>query len=128
MPISAVKGAQALVILVVEDEFLVRCNVADCLRDAGYLVVEADSGEEAIAFGTSGAAIDIVFTDIDLASTASGWDVADYFRVNRPGVPVVYTSGKSVDPRRRVPGSLFIPKPYVDTEVLNACLLLRTSS
>lgn len=124
MCVLAQNSTNALVVLVVEDEFLTRYNVADCLRDAGYVVVEADSGEKAIALCKSNTSIDIVFTDINLAGSASGWDVAECFRTNRPTVPVLY-SGKQVDPRRRVLGSVFIPKPYKSTDVLRACQRLR---
>jgi two-component system, response regulator PdtaR len=124
--VSAVNGAHALVILLVEDEFLVRCNIANCLQDAGYVVVETASGDGAIEFCKSGMSIDIAFTDINLAGTASGWDVAECFRMHRPDVPVFYTSGKMIDPQRCVPGSVFVPKPYHSTDVLSACQRLRT--
>jgi two-component system, response regulator PdtaR len=114
-------GARALVVLMVEDEFLVRCNAADCLRDADYVVVETPSGEEAIALCKSGMSIDIVFTDINLVGAASGWDVAEFLRIDRPNVAVLYTSGKFVDGQRSVPGSEFIAKPYKSKDILNAC-------
>lgn len=56
-----------------------RCGVADELREAGYTVVEAPSGEEAIALCKSGMTIDVLFTDISLGGTATGWDVAKRF-------------------------------------------------
>jgi CheY-like chemotaxis protein len=90
-------GAHALVVLLAEDEFLVRYNVADCLQSAGYVVVEAGSGEEAIALCNPETSIDIVITDINLGGFASGWDVAECFRRFRPHVPVVYASGRSLD-------------------------------
>lgn len=120
MSVSAVSNAGALVVLLVEDELLVRCDIATCLRDAGYVVVETGSGEEAIDFCNSGTSIDIVFTDINLSGVASGWDVAQHFRMVRRNVLVLYTSGKSIDHQRCVPGSVFVPKPYRNTDVLNA--------
>jgi hypothetical protein len=39
----------------------------------------------------------------------------------RPNVPVLYTSGKSVDPQRRVPGSVFVAKPYRSDDILEVC-------
>jgi CheY-like chemotaxis protein len=115
-------GARALVVLLIEDEFLVRCNAADCLRDAGYEVVETPSGEEAIALCKSSMSIDIVlFTDINLVGAVSGWDVAECFRINRPNVAVLYTSGKLVHAQQCVPGSEFVPKPYKSNDILNAC-------
>ncbi len=71
--ISTANGHKARVVLIVEDEFLVRCGVADEFREAGYIVVETPSGEEAIAPCKSVTAIDIIFTDINLIGAASGW-------------------------------------------------------
>ena len=126
MSVSVENGAQALVVLVVEDEFFVRYDVADCLRAAGYVVVETESGDEAIDLCKSDMSIDIVFTDINLTGAASGWDVAEHFRTDRPTVPVLYTSAKSIDPRRCVTGSAFVAKPYQHDDILNACQRLRT--
>jgi CheY-like chemotaxis protein len=125
--VSAVNGAHGLIVLLVEDEFLVRSNIAICLQEAGYVVVETASGDEAIEFCKSGMSIDIVFTDINLVGSASGWDVAEYFRMDRPDVPVLYTSGKLIDHQRCVPGSVFVPKPYRSTDILSACQRLCTS-
>lgn len=117
----AANNANVLVVLVVEDEIFVRVDVANCLQDAGYTVVEAATGEEAIALCNSGASIDMIITDINLGGTASGWDVVECFRTVRPDVPVVYTSGKSLDPERRVSGSLFVSKPYENCDILKVC-------
>jgi two-component system, response regulator PdtaR len=92
--VSTANGHQARLVLVVEDEFLVRCGVADYLREAGYTVIETPSGEEAIALCKSDMAIDLVFTDINLIGAASGWDVGERFLADRPKVPVLYTSAR----------------------------------
>jgi hypothetical protein len=72
------------------------------------------------------ASIDIVFTDIHLIGSASGWDVAERVRADRPNVSVLYTSGKSIDRGRCVPGSAFLAKPYLYDAVVNACDRLRS--
>lgn len=118
---SALAANDAVVVLVVDDEILVRFDVVRCLEDAGYAVIEAGTGEEAIALCNSGTPIDVVFTDINLGGSASGWDVAERFRTVRPRVPVVYTSGKSIDPGRCVVGSTFVSKPYRHGEILDVC-------
>ncbi len=125
MSVSAANGAPALIVLVVEDEALTRCNIADCLREAGYSVVETASGDEAIALCNSGRLIDIVFTDINLIGMTSGWAVAECLRAAQPNVSVVYTSSSFIDLGRCVPGSMFVAKPYQDDEILNACQHLR---
>ena len=90
MPVSNANGSAALVILLVEDEVLLRLCTADSLRDAGYNVVEAASGEEAIAIcRRSAAMIDIVITDINLGGPANGWDVAECFREEQPDMPLL---------------------------------------
>jgi two-component system, response regulator PdtaR len=111
---------------VVEDEALIRFAVAERLREAGYTAVETASGEEAIAMCTSDLSIDVVFTDIHLIGSASGWDVAECVRTDCPNVSVLYTSGKSIDHRRCIPGSAFLAKPYQYHDVVNACDRLRT--
>jgi CheY-like chemotaxis protein len=57
--VSAANGAHTLAVLVVEDDFFVRYDIAGCLREAGYVVVETASGEEALALCKSGMPIDI---------------------------------------------------------------------
>jgi CheY-like chemotaxis protein len=127
MSVSAAHDEHPIVVLVVEDEFFVRCSIATCLRDAGYVVIEIESGEEAIALSNSSMSIDIVFTDINLIGPATGWDVAECFRIERPDVPVLYTSGKTVDAQRCVPASEFIAKPYKSTDILKAFQRLHTA-
>jgi CheY-like chemotaxis protein len=124
----AANDADIVVILLVEDEIWVRLDVASCLEDAGYLVVEAGTGEAAIALCNSRTAIDMVITDINLGGSANGWDVAEYFRTVRPDVPVVYTSEKSADAGRSVAGSVFVSKPYRHSDILDACQCLARSS
>jgi CheY-like chemotaxis protein len=118
---SPANKADAPVVLVVEDEFIVRSSIAASLRDAGYNVVECGSGEDAIPLCKSNTSIDIVFTDINLSGQATGWDVAECFRRERPTVPVLYTSGKSIDPHRCVSGSVFVAKPYDSSDIVAAC-------
>ena len=119
--VSVANGVRDLAVLVVEDDFFVRCDVAGCLREAGYTVIETGSGEAAIALCKSEITIDMVFTDINLGGTATGWDVAKRFRSERPDMPVVYMSAHAIDRDRCVPGSVFVAKPYQHIDILSAC-------
>jgi len=116
------------VVLVIEDEIFLRLNIVSCLQEAGYTVVEAANGEEAITLCHSDTSIDVVFTDVNLGGYASGWDVAECFRTVRPNVPVVYTSGRSLDAGRCVGGSTFVPKPYDESDILKACQRLTAGT
>jgi CheY-like chemotaxis protein len=102
--VSAANGAHALAVLVVEDDFFVRCDVVGCLREAGYAVIESESGEEALALCKSGMSVDMIIADINLGGSASGWDVAKRFRSEQPNLLVVYISGEQFDPEPLCPG------------------------
>jgi CheY-like chemotaxis protein len=81
-------------ILVVEDELLIRLHVADTFRECGFKVLEAADGGEAIASLQRNASIRAVFTDVTLPGQPDGFGVARWVRNNRPGIPVVLTSGE----------------------------------
>jgi CheY-like chemotaxis protein len=119
--VLAANDADVAVVLVVEDDILVRFDIASSLQDAGYVVVEAGSGEDTIALCNSGTSIDMVFTDLNLGGAVSGWEVAQCCRTVQPDVPVIYTSGKSIERWRCVPGSAFVAKPYRNSDVLSLC-------
>ena len=125
MSVPAANGAHSLAVLVVEDDFFVRYDIAGCLREAGYAVIETENGEDAIALCNTDMTIDMVLTDINLSGTTTGWDVAKHFRSAQPDIPVVYTSGQAVDCERCVPGSLFVAKPYQHIDILSACRRLH---
>jgi CheY-like chemotaxis protein len=114
-------------ILVVEDDCFVRADIVCELVESGFAVVEADSVEKAMTVLRDGRMIDLLFTDIRLNGPGNGHDVADAVRALRPGIPVIYTSGQAIDPRRRVPGSLAFGKPYRPEEVVAACQGLTLS-
>ena len=111
-------------VLVVEDEGLVRAVIVDELLESGFVVIEADSAEKALVLLSDGHKIDVLFTDIRLSGPGNGHDVAEAFREHCPEIPVIYTSGQPIDPRRRVSGSLAFDKPYLPEEVVAACKAL----
>jgi CheY-like chemotaxis protein len=117
-------GAKTLpprVILVVEDDILIRDTIADDFRKIGWTVIEAGSFDEALELATSSAPIDILFTDIDLRSEQNGWDVADAFRAARPAAGVIYASGVARSKERILDHAVFLAKPYMPEEVFQAC-------
>ena len=126
MSVSTATAYAPVAILLVEDEFFLRYDLAFCLREAGYAVIESASGEDAIAQCKSGMAIDMILTDINLGGPVTGLDVAKRFRAQRPDMPVVYMSGQAIDRERCVPGSVFVAKPYQHTSILSACSRLQS--
>jgi CheY-like chemotaxis protein len=104
----------------------VRYGTANALREAGYTVVECGSGEEAVALCRSKLPIDVLFTDINLGGSVSGWEVAERFRMDRPDGVVLYTSANGVDTKRSCTDSMFVAKPYLHDDILSVCDQLRT--
>lgn len=106
-------------IVVVEDDIFIREMISTELREAGFLVVEADNGDEAVAALPTIPKIDVLLTDIRMPGQTDGWAVAERFFEVHPGLPVVYVSGYITDPMRLVPGSVFLRKPYLPRQVIH---------
>jgi CheY-like chemotaxis protein len=107
--------------LVVEDEALLRLELADELGAAGWGVREAATGEEALRLldrlKNGGERMDFLVTDIRLGGPVDGWQVAEAARQAWPGLQVVYVSANPFMEQRKVPDSIFLTKP-VDMESL----------
>lgn len=101
-----------LLILLVEDEDVVREIACQALLDAGFDVLEAASALEAFDIIRKRQDLDILFTDIRLGSGPDGWAVADAFREANPDKPILYASGFPAGGSRRISNALFFPKPY----------------
>jgi CheY-like chemotaxis protein len=107
---SYAQGAAGRV-LFVEDDPLVREAVVSGLEDAGFDVVVAASGDQALAMIENGLDTEVVFSDIVMPGRISGIDLAALLRERRPGLPVVLATGYT-DQRAVVPGVQVLAKPY----------------
>lgn len=83
----------AKTILVVEDEVLVRMNIADHLREQGFIVLEAATADEARSVILAGVQVDLVFSDIMTPGPIDGAALTDWLVEHNPDVPIVLTSG-----------------------------------
>jgi CheY-like chemotaxis protein len=92
---------------------------AETLTDAGFEVIEAATGEEALQACRQSPA-DLLFTDIRLPGHLTGWDVAEHCRAMHPDIPVIYATGYSDVEARRVSGSRFFRKPYRGEQIVSA--------
>jgi DNA-binding NtrC family response regulator len=103
-------------ILCVEDDIYVRLIAAEALRDAGFYVIEAENGDEAVHFLAGPEGIDALFTDVRMPGTLDGIDLATQIRRDYPKMPVLVASGYAdhVVARLRTlePPTVFISKPY----------------
>jgi CheY-like chemotaxis protein len=106
------------VVLIVEDEFLLRMNAVDMIQDAGFDVVEAANADEAIAILEGRRDISVVFTDIQMPGSMDGLKLAQAVRGRWPPIKIVATSGHLNVTQEDLPeGGRFVSKPYSPTEI-----------
>ena len=109
------------IVLVVEDEALVRMNAVGLLEDAGYEVLEAIDTEHALAILEARTDIGLVFTDVEMPGAVDGIGLTHRIRERWPLMLMVVASGKAVvDESRLPPGARFFRKPYTDTVIVGA--------
>lgn len=109
------------VVLVVEDEPLLRMHALDVIEDAGFDVVEARSADQAIEILEARLDIRIVFTDIDMPGSMDGLRLAAAVRSRWPPIHIIVTSGNSVPPKKDLPEpGIFFAKPYNDRKLVDA--------
>jgi CheY-like chemotaxis protein len=110
--------AKRAVILIVEDELLIRMNAVEMIEEA-YEVVEAASADEAIAILEGRLDITVVFTDIQMPGSMDGLKLAAAVRDRWPPIMIVATSGRAKLGAGDLPeGGRFLPKPYSPSEIM----------
>jgi CheY-like chemotaxis protein len=111
-------AARKQVVLIVEDETLVRTVAVDMIEEAGFEVIEAANADEAILVLEARNDITVVFTDIDMPGSMNGLKLAEAVRGRWPPIKIIATSGHYVIRDGELPqGGRFIPKPYTLPQV-----------
>jgi CheY-like chemotaxis protein len=106
------------VVLIVEDEFLLRMDAVDMIAAAGFEVVEAANADDAIEILESRPDITVVFTDIQMPGSMDGLKLAQAVRGRWPPIKIIATSGHvHVSPTDLPEGGRFLPKPYSSRQV-----------
>jgi CheY-like chemotaxis protein len=114
----SVTAAKRSVVLVVEDDFLIRICAVEMI-EAEFDVVEAGNADEAIEILEARLDIIVVFTDIQMPGSMDGLKLVAAIRARWPPIKIVATSG-FVDVRKvDLPeGGRFLPKPYSSAEIV----------
>jgi two-component system, response regulator PdtaR len=101
-------------VLIVEDDFLLRMDAMAMIEEAGFDVIEAANADHAIAILEARSDIDVIFTDIDMPEgSMNGLKLAHAVRGRWPPIKIITTSGHFAPESGELPdGSKFIPKPY----------------
>ena len=105
-------------ILVVEDEALIRSCAADILEQHGYEVVEAATAADALEMLEARTDVRVLFTDINMPGKLDGMDLARLVHEHWPNIRLVITSGGREPTRAEIPDDgRFIAKPYRPKQV-----------
>jgi CheY-like chemotaxis protein len=103
---------QRPVVLLVEDEPLVRLVQVEILRDDSFWVVEAQDADEAFELMRTRPDIRVVVTDVDMPGSINGFEFARLVKQGWPDIGIVVTSGKMRPGEGDLPeGAIFVPKP-----------------
>lgn len=98
--------------LVVDDEPLIRMDLAETGREAGFDTVEADEPSQALAILENRNDIRVVFTDIRMPGEVDGIELAHLVRRRWPPTVIVICSGNSQPSPEELPDNvIFVSKP-----------------
>lgn len=101
------------IVLVVEDEPLLRLFATDMIEDAGFEVIDVGNASEAIAILEDRPDVRIVFTDVDMPGGIDGIKLAACIRDRWPPIAIIITSGKPWPSGVTLPHqAVFFSKPY----------------
>lgn len=112
-----------LVVLVVEDDPLIRILIEEALSDGGYEPAIVASGEEAVTLLRGNRPLyRALVSDINLAGPLDGWEVARQAREIDPAFPVIYMTGASGQQwtSHGVPNSILLSKPFAQAQLVTA--------
>jgi CheY-like chemotaxis protein len=117
------------VVLVVEDNALIRTGMLDSVAAAGFETLEAGSADEAIRILEARPDIHIVFTDVGMAGAMDGIKLSHYIRNRWPPVKLIVTSGKFPIDQSHLPvGAMFFPKPYDESAIIEAMIAMLSKA
>jgi CheY-like chemotaxis protein len=120
-PMASPEQKRAPLVLVAEDEMIIRMATAEHLRECGFQVVEAASGAEVQALILAGLDVDLVFSDIQMPDV-DGIALAKWLSEQGVDAPIVLTSGlaESLEAAQSACSnvSVFVPKPYAEQSLV----------
>jgi CheY-like chemotaxis protein len=109
--------AEPKVILVVEDEILIRLGLADDLIGAGFRVLQASDADEALRILRTSEAVDLLLTDVWMPGSMDGHQLAAVARSMRPQVKIAILSGHALVPSPAA--DVLFGKPYITDRLID---------
>jgi CheY-like chemotaxis protein len=107
------------VVLIVEDEALLRMLAVEVVEDAGFVALEACDADEAVALLESRPDIALLFTDINMPGSMDGLKLAHAVRNRWPPIKILVVSGQVWPQQSDLPSnSCFVSKPYATEAIV----------
>jgi len=101
------------VVLIVEDDTMVRSLAIEMVQEAGFEVIAAVNADDAIRILETNSDIGIVFTDIQMPGSMDGLKLAHAVRNRWPPIKIIVTSAQRMATGNELPeGGRFLAKPY----------------
>jgi CheY-like chemotaxis protein len=107
------------IVLIVEEDALIRMSAVHMVEDAGYTVVEACNADEAIGILERHSDIRVVFTDINMSGSMDGLKLAHAIRNRWPPIHLIVASGLNMQDKLPAKGR-FVRKPYTAKDITTA--------
>lgn len=109
------------VVLLVEDDAIIRMGASDFLSAAGFDAVEASNADEAISILEVRPDIHLVLTDVEMPGSIDGIKLSHYIRDRWPPVKLIVVSGRTIVAETHLPADArFFPKPYDEITIVDA--------
>ena len=116
-------GTDGRVVLIVQEELLIRMDVVESFETGGFKIFQADTAEKAIDILQREPTIRVVFTDVDLPGTMDGLTLAHHVRHRWPPTILLVGSGRAVLDTGALPSNArFVRKPYRSGHLAEAVL------
>jgi CheY-like chemotaxis protein len=113
------------VILVVEDDGIIRMTAVDLIERAGLEAVEANNADEAIKVLEARPEIHLVFTDVEMPGTMDGIKLVHHIRDRWPPIKLIVASGRMIVEQNNLPeGVRFFGKPYDPADLVQSIIQL----
>ena len=127
LPVEPSSDTTLATIFVVDPDILVRMVIADYLRECGYRVVEGVNADDVLAVLEAGRKIDVILTEVQLAGSVDGFELARQICENHPNIDVILTSGvtRAADKAGNLCDDGPVEKPYQSHEIVRRINILR---
>ena len=123
--LDRVPATAPTVVLVVEDEPLLRELAVEFIEDAGFVALEAGDADEAVALLEARPDIAVLFTDVNMPGSMDGLKLADMVRNRWPPIKILVASGQLRPGPSDLPSDgIFLGKPYCGEAVIAQLHLL----